>query len=89
MEFASTELKKYLLFIDLILDLPRIDQDEPSEEGILNNFLFLMSSLDPWYRNILVYLQTMWYPRNFSHEEQRKLHLHVKNYLIIDNTLYC
>lgn len=87
-EFISSKSKNSLIFTELISDLPRINQEQPLEENILDNHLFLIDSSDPWYGNILVYLQTMWYPPNFYHEERRQLRLHAKNYLIIDNTLY-
>lgn len=68
--------------------MPRIYQEQCLEEDILDKHLFLIDSSDPWYENILVYLQTMRYPPNVSREERRQLRLHAKNYLIIDNTLY-
>ena len=88
MEFISTKSKKCLVFAELILELPRVDQEEPLEECTLDDYLFLINSSDPWYGNILVYLQTMQYHPNFSHEKRQQLQLHCKNYLIIDNTLY-
>ena len=48
----------------------------------------MISTSDPWYGYILIYLQTLKYPAAFSWEERRKLHLHAKNYLIIGDTLY-
>ena len=80
--------KKYFVFTKLILEFPRIDQEKPSKEDILDAHLFLIDSSDPWYRSILVYLQTMWYPPNFSRKERRQLCLHENNYLFIYNTLY-
>lgn len=88
MEFTLPKSKKSFIFAEMISELSRIDQEEPSEEGILYDHLFLINSLDPWYGNILVYLQTMHYPPNFSREEWRQLQIHPKNYFIIDNTLY-
>lgn len=68
MEFTSSKSKKYLIFVELILELPIIDQEEPLENEILDDYLFLIDSSDPWQRNILVYLQTMQYLSNFSYE---------------------
>lgn len=68
-EFISAKSKKSLVFMELILEIPRVDQEEPSKEDILDDHLFFIDSLNPWYENILVYLQTMWYPPNLSHEE--------------------
>ena len=48
----------------------------------------MISSSDPWYEDILIYLQTLKYPTAYSREERCKLRLHAKNYLIIGDTLY-
>ena len=58
------------------------------EDSFLDEHIFLISTSDPWYGDILIYLQTLKYPAAFLQEERRKLHLHVKNYLIIGDTLY-
>ena len=50
--------------------------------------IFLISTSDPWYGDILIYIQTLKYPVASSNEERRKLRLHAKNYLIIGDTLY-
>ena len=49
---------------------------------------FFISTSDPSYGDILIYLQTLKYPAAFSREEQRKLCLHANTYLIIGDTLY-
>ena len=59
MEFISAKSKKYLLLKYLILELSSVDQEEPSKEYILDDYLFLIDSSDPCYGKILVYLQTM------------------------------
>ena len=48
----------------------------------------MISTSDPWYGDILFYLQTLKYPAAFLREEQREVHIHAKNYLIIGDTLY-
>jgi hypothetical protein len=55
--------------------------------------LFLMkpcSSLvsDPWYGDILLYLQTQCFQPIISHDERRRIINHSKHYLIIGDTLY-
>ena len=45
--------------------------------------------MDPWYRDIIVYLQTLKVPTHLSQDERRRLRHVAKNYLIVDNTLYC
>ena len=58
------------------------------EEEIPDAFVMLISSSDPWYGDILIYLQTLKCRQTFSREERRRLRHNAKNYLIVDNTLY-
>ena len=48
----------------------------------------MISTLDPWYGYIIIYLQTLKVPTCLSWNEQRRLCHISKNYLIVDNTLY-
>ena len=50
--------------------------------------IFLISTLDPWYGDIIIYLQTLKVLTHLSWDERRQLHHVSKNYLILDNTLY-
>ena len=44
--------------------------------------------MDPWYGDIIVYLQTLKVPTHLSQDERQQLHHVFKNYLIVDITLY-
>jgi hypothetical protein len=57
-------------------------------EILPNKTLFLIRTSDPWYRDILLYLQTQHFQPNTSHEERRRIHHHSRLYLIIGNTKY-
>ena len=84
MDFQSAKSKKSLVFAELIVEFPvAIEEDSFPYEHI-----FFISTSDPWYGDILIYLQTLKYPAAFSREERSKLRLHAKNYLIIGDTLY-
>ena len=50
--------------------------------------MFLIESSDPWYRDILIYLQTLKCPTSASRDEHRRIHHQANNYLILDDTLY-
>jgi hypothetical protein len=50
--------------------------------------MFFITSLDPWYGDILIYLQTLKCPTTSSHDECRRIFHQAKNYLILDDTLY-
>ena len=58
------------------------------EDSFLDEYIFFISTSNPWYGDILVYLQNLKCPASFSREEQRKNHIHTKKYLIIEDTLY-
>ena len=56
LEFVSGKLKKSLVFVELMLGLPSIDEDEIHEDSFVYEHIFLISSIDPWYGNIIIYL---------------------------------
>ena len=58
------------------------------EDTFIDEHIFLISTFDPWYGDIIIYLRTMKVPAHLSRDEQRRLRHVSKNYLIVDNTLY-
>ena len=58
------------------------------EDTFVDEHIFLISNLDPWYGDIIIYLQTLKTPIHLSRDERRRLRHVSKNYLIVDNTLY-
>ena len=54
----------------------------------MDETLFLISSSDPWYGDILVYLQTQTFRPNTSRSEQRRIQYQAKDYMIVGDTLY-
>ena len=54
----------------------------------IDEHIFLISTLDPWYGDIIIHLQTLKVPTHLSWDERRRLRHVSKNYLIVDNTLY-
>ena len=60
---------KSLVFADLIAEFP-VEEDVAIEGDLFpNEHLFFISTSDPWYGDILVYLQTLKYPAASSREE--------------------
>jgi hypothetical protein len=59
----------------------------PEESPICGDMFFITSS-DPWYEDILIYLQTLKCPTSTSHDERRRICHQAKNYLILNDTLY-
>eukprot|EP00253_Pinus_taeda_P003608 PITA_03608 len=88
LEFKKSKSKKALVFTELLCDLPSSSNNVTSEEAIVDENLFLISSSDPWYEDIIVYLQTQTYRSNTSLSEQRWIRYQVKDYVIVGDTLY-
>ena len=57
---------KSLVFAELLLDLSRLDEDVIHEDSFVDEHLFLISSEDPWYGDVIVYLQTLKFPPHYS-----------------------
>jgi hypothetical protein len=88
LDFISVKSKKSLVFAELILELLVESGDVVPEESPIRGDMFLITSSDPWYRDILIYLQTLKCPTSTSHDERCRIHHQAKNYLILDDTLY-
>ena len=88
LEFISTKSKKSLIFAEFISDFPSVEEEEVYEDTFVDDHIFLISTLDPSYGDIIIYLQTLKVPTHFSQDDQRQLRNVSRNYLIVDNTLY-
>jgi hypothetical protein len=53
---------KTLVFSELMSDFPRKDEDIFHYDSLVNEKIFLISSSNPWYGDILIYLQNMKLP---------------------------
>ena len=58
LEFEKSKAKKSLVFAELMCDFPRADTETVAEDPIADESFFLIITLDPWYGDIIVYLQT-------------------------------
>jgi hypothetical protein len=88
LELTKSKAKRSLVFAELIYDLPHADEDIEPSDSLPNESLFLISMSDPWYGDILLYLQTQRFQPYISNEERRCIRHHSKRYLIIGDTLY-
>ena len=50
--------------------------------------LFLISTIDPWYEDLIIYIQTQIFHPAISRDDRHCIHHHVKYYLILNDTLY-
>jgi hypothetical protein len=93
LDFTSVKSKKSLVFAELMSDFPKLDEDIFHDDSFVDEYIFLISSSDPWYGDILIYLQTLKLPQHLSRDDRRRIRHQAKNYLIIgrrgvDNILH-
>ena len=88
MEFEKSKSKKSLVFSELMCDFLCADTETVAEEPIADESLFLISTLDLWYGDIIVYLQTQSFRPEISRSERRKIRFHSQQFRIIGDTLY-
>ena len=50
-------------------DLPSLDEDEIHEDSFVDKHIFLIVTVDPWYGDIIIYLQTLKVPPHLSQDE--------------------
>jgi len=60
-----------MVFVKLISKLLVESGDVMPEESPINGDIFLIASSDPWYGDILVYLQTLKCSASASHDKRR------------------
>ena len=71
LEPVSAKSKKWLIFAEFISDFLSEEEEKVCEDTFVDEHIFLISSLDPWYGDIIIYLQTLKVPTHLSRDEQR------------------
>ena len=66
LEFVSAKSKKSLIFVELISNFPSEAKELVCEDMFIDEHIFLISTLDPWYGDIIIYLQTLKVPTHLS-----------------------
>ena len=69
MDFQFAKSKKSLVFAELIAEFPTKEEVAIEDDSFPDEHIFLISTYDPWYGDILIYLQTLKYPTASSREE--------------------
>ena len=69
LEFVSAKLNKSLIFAELISNFPSKEEEEACKAMFVDEHIFLISTLDPWYGDIIIYLQTLKVPTHLSWDE--------------------
>ena len=62
--------KKSLIFAELISDFSSKEEEEACEDMFFDENIFLISNLDPWYGDIIIFLQTLKVPTHLSWDER-------------------
>ena len=69
-------------------DFPRTDTETVAEQPVADESLFLISTIDPWYGDIIIYLQTQSFRPELSQSQRRKIHFQSQQYHIVGDKLY-
>lgn len=88
LEFTAAKSKKPLVFAEFLCSLPSHSSPSRLEEHIPDETLFLISTHDPWYGDIIVYLQTSSFRPDVSKDGRRRIRHQSQPYHIIGDTLY-
>ena len=88
LEFEKSNSKKSLVFVELMCDFPRAHMEIVAEEPIVDESLFQIFTLDPWYGDIIIYLQTQSFRPEISRSKRRKIRFQSQQFKIIGDTLY-
>ena len=88
LEFSKATSTKSLVFAELMCDLPCAPTESEPSDSFPDEFLFMISTIDPWYGYLLIYLQTQIFQPNLSCDNHCYIRHHAKYYLILNDTLY-
>ena len=77
-----------MVFSKLMCDLPYASTEYEPNDSFLDEFMFLISTTNPWYGYLLIYLQTQRFQPNLSCGDHHRIRHRVKYYLILNDTLY-
>ena len=80
--------KKSLVFAELIYEFPQLYEDVIHVDLFVDEHNFLVSSSNPWYGDIVLYIQTLKFPQHLSRDDRRRVRYQAKNYTIIGDPLY-
>ena len=69
-------------------DFPYTQSEIVAEDHLANEYLFLISTLYPWYGDIIIYLQTQTFRPDLSLSYRQRIRYQSQQYNIIGDTLY-
>ena len=62
LEFVLEKSKKSLIFVELVFDFPSLDEGAVHKDSLVDGHIFLISTADLWYGDIIVYFETLKVP---------------------------
>jgi len=86
--FATAKLKKAMVFTELIFSLPSATTPMTFDELITDESLFIISTIGPWYKDIIFSLQTQTFQLELSNYKLFCIRNQSQPYLISSDTLY-
>jgi hypothetical protein len=89
LEFECAKSKKSLVFAELICNFPHSAMEKVATDSLPDESLFLISTDDIWYGDIIIYLQTQTFWPTLSSTKRRRIRYQAHQYIILGNTLYC
>lgn len=88
MVFRATKAKNFLVFTELLPDLPIFYPNEITKDPLLDEVVYLIETTNPWNGEILVYLQAQWFHPKLSIGDRHPIHHQARHYLVMNDTLY-
>jgi hypothetical protein len=86
--FDHAKYKKSLVFVELICDFPHSATENVAVDSLPDESLFLISTDDIWYGDIIIYLQTQTFRPTLSSIERRRIRYQARQYILLGDTLY-
>ena len=74
LEFKKSKSNKSLVFAELMCDFPSTDTETVAEHPIADESLFFISTIDPSYGDIIIYLQTQTFRPELSRSQRQTIY---------------
>ena len=78
LDFAKATSKKSLVFAELMCEIPHALMDTEPSDSFPNEFMFLISTTNPSYVYLIIYLQTQIFHPNITRDDRCHIRHHTK-----------
>jgi hypothetical protein len=76
-----------MVFAELLSGVPLVSANPVALDSLPNEPLFLIDSVDPWYGDILIYLQTQRFQPDASKDDRRRIRHQAQHHIILGDAL--